>query len=237
MKKKSMKKILAVILTFALILPVIQPLPALALAGDCDDYHALPILPFASSACPPDDDMHFRQISVSDDAEELSDTEINNFDPYIVYSSRGYVISAEGRASLSMDEIVRIEQILSHSNQLIDETKDFIEQSTETNWYSTDMEGITVYEAYENPLTRSNGVNRIRFRWFGVRIHISRNTMRVAATGVAIAGIWVTGGKALKIARTLGVSLNLVPRGVWFDASLTFRGLLNTRVTLRAGWQ
>ena len=78
-------------------------------------------------------------------------------------------------------------------------------------------------------------VNRINFRWFGVRVFIAKNTMRVASAGVAIAGIWVKPTTILKVARTLGIAIAFAPRGVWFDAQLAWS--LRTPVRINTGVQ
>lgn len=162
---------------------------------------------------------------------QISEREIVLFENYIAFNEGQYGVTKEGLAALNPAQLRKLAFVLQETNSRIKETIEYVNQSKELNFYSFEENEVVFSEFYFDPIMRSNGINRVSFTWWGgIRVQLSRNTIRNMAYGISIAGVFISKGKVMKPLRAMGITANhLVTRGIWFE--------MLTVIPINWGWQ
>lgn len=148
----------------------------------------------------------------------ISDSLKRKADPFISLSGDQFVLDSSAGSVLTDYEYQLVADRIDQANLLI-ESADLGSNDTQVNY--SDNATFTSY-VDETPLPAArfkNGVNKIKVYWWGIRVWLSRNTVRAIGAGVTIAGIWIPEGVVSKVAATLGVVIALCPGGIRFDTN------------------
>ena len=161
--------------------------------------------------------------------------EIARFDRFVILEGEEFAITEEALFELTGRELSRLNEIVNERNSVLNRLLPYATS------YIAVGRGITIAEisndhygiesAWADP-----GVNAVQFFWWGMRIFLSADTVRVIGAGVAIAGIWIPLPVVNKVVATLGVAISLINRGIWFDTTY-LSGLPNVPSIIRSGWQ
>ncbi|PKR82493.1 hypothetical protein [Heyndrickxia camelliae] len=141
-----------------------------------------------------------------DNQEELS-----KLSSYVVLNEESlrYEIKEEAKQSLTDDEFNFLYSSVNTTNEQLNE-------NTEVS-----LENLVIPSNEQvldhNNLEYKNGVTKLEWHWWGLRVYLSKNTINYASGGVAIGGIWIPEPIISKVLSTLGVLGTFVPGGVRFD--------------------
>jgi len=155
------------------------------------------------------------------DYPDLSDSEKEKLDSWVKYDndSLTFSIKVDAEKALTSSEYKALEECIEASNYNIS-CADFStgEVSVESSLDSSnDNSKISLMSAKKAKKKFINGVNKVEFHWWGVRVYVSRDRIRHIANGAMIGGIWIPELVASKVTATLGVLYSNCPGGVRFD--------------------
>ncbi|MCL1950022.1 MAG: hypothetical protein FWF59_09860 [Turicibacter sp.] len=173
---------------------------------------------------------------------EITFSEQERFDPFVTIEFDGsFKISPKGMSELSFQEIRRLSFILTEMNDAIKSQIEYVNSLFGTASYSITSEGVSFTQpSFDtmpiSPVARTNGVNKVTFHWFGIRVSLSATTIRWMTGGISIAGIWLPKTTVIKMLQSLGVISSItVTRGIWFEVNALT--IVTGRHPVRVGWQ
>lgn len=149
----------------------------------------------------------------------LTESQKNLLNDWVSYDdgTKQFSIKQNAETALTNTDYLLLENCILITNQNI-EKADF--SSNEIYVVSPENEGVkTSTRAF------SEGVTKIEFHWWGATIYLSKSTINVIGSGVAIGGIWVPEPLVSKILSTLGVIVALCPGGIAFDYNYIAAGI------------
>lgn len=152
----------------------------------------------------------------------LSEEQKNRLDKYVFLDdSNHFAIDENASFELSDFEYNLLKTKVAETNATIDSIK-----LSQNEHKVVSRDSITVIQEVKE-VNRSSlafrssgfreGVNAIRFYWWGARIWLSKTTVNAIGGGIAIGGIWVPEPFISKILATVGVVIGLCPGGIVFN--------------------
>ena len=141
--------------------------------------------------------------------------EYNMIEEYMVFdeTTSSYVYEKELENVVSNEELAEIENILEETNETV-------------RCFDLKSEEVVVVDATNcNEIKQGNNVTRIKYKegkdkvethWYGLKVFLSKKTVRRIGTGATIGGIWIPEPIVSKVVATLGVVASTCPGGVWF---------------------
>ncbi|MFI8684612.1 hypothetical protein [Rossellomorea sp. NPDC077527] len=144
----------------------------------------------------------------------ITEKEKVKFEQYVkLRDNSEYIISDEAKVKLSKQEYEKLQSVLDDTNIFISNNYgniNIIDPNQESIKKDSDKMMVSI-AAFKN------GKTDVDTFWWGVRIYLSKYTIRAIGAGVTIGGIWVPEPLITKILATLGVVVALCPGGIQFD--------------------
>ncbi|RHD74853.1 hypothetical protein DW781_05575 [Olsenella sp. AM30-3LB] len=164
--------------------------------------------------------------------EDLSPELIARANPFVRLDETTFIFDASSAASaLSAEEIDLVQDHISLANAQISETLGSIDHSN-TVVYTSGKMVVIAESTVETPhvlrsTTYHEGVDKVEYGWFGVRIYISRSTLKTAVkTGATIGGIYVSSVMAKTALAMLGIASDYIPGGIVIESNIVEAVLL-----------
>lgn len=168
----------------------------------------------------------------NESVEELAPELISRANPFVRLDGTTFVFDvSSAKSSLSAEEIYRVQNQICLANAQISETLNSIDHAN-TVVYTSDNMIVVAESTIDSPhvlraTAYHEGVDKVEYGWFGVRIFISRSTLRTAVkSGATIGGIFVSNVIAKTALAMLGIASDYIPGGIVIESNLVEAVLL-----------
>lgn len=216
LSKKLMSLFLALTMVFSLSVPAFASSPLLADDGVSDN---IPHQPIATEI-------------------GLTDQTISKADKYIVLNNAGLfeISDYDGLSQkLTTDELQLVEKQIKSINREV--SRSVNASSGNTVIKDSDSKSVTIYSSLPTPRSAKEGVDKIKWKWFGIRIYLSKTTVNHIINAGVTAGATYLGiqfpGVGTAIASAVGAYLitefgtSHISRAIYIDVGLKFPNLIN----------
>ena len=185
----------------------------------------------------------------------LSQDVVNKIDPYVEVKNNKYVLNDDVKKVITYAEYVSAQEVIAHTNQLINGSSFVINKSTKTATLEFEInnsgKSVRVLPSTEDskiqPRAKHHfGVNKVEFGWNYIRVFIDKRTAKAVASGgltgltaIITAAVGSDGGPIVAaigafLSSTIGDNIK---GGVWFDVNWILTGINHYPVITQWGWQ
>ncbi|WP_342558102.1 hypothetical protein [Metasolibacillus sp. FSL K6-0083] len=149
----------------------------------------------------------------------LSKNEMIKFSEYVALDNNFYFLNGRASVELTSVEYDKLELIISHANNVIQEFSSTTEFELEILSPQESLNQLTGNQSLIAQAVYIEGVTKVDFHWWGVKIYLSRTDANKAAMfGLGVAGIWIPSKVLTTVALGLGIAGSQpIPGGIWIE--------------------